>query len=67
MAGVAENINVRVTLKLEKNQQLKWHVGGNDFRIEQLSSNYQATFPLRCGKFILTATVARGGFRCMLS
>ena len=56
MVGVAENVNVRVTLT-SKNQRLKWHVGGNDFWIERLqSSNYQATFPLRCVNFILTAT-----------
>ena len=39
MAGVAENLNVRVTLTLEKNQRLKWCVGGNDF----LLSNYRTT------------------------
>ena len=53
MAGVAENLNVRVTLTLEKNQRLNWCVGGNDFPL----SNYQTTFPLRRGNFILTATV----------
>ena len=64
MAGVAENLNVCVTLKLEKNQRLKWCVGGNDFplndyrtTIKRLLRNYQATFPLRRGNFILTATV----------
>ena len=40
MAGVAENLNVHATLK---NQRLKWHVGGNDFLIEQLSSKYCVT------------------------
>ena len=53
MAGVAENLNVRVTLTLEKKQQLKWCVGGNDFPL----SDYQTTFELRCGNFILAATV----------
>ena len=64
MAGVAENLNVRVTLTLEKNQRLKWCVGGNDFplsdyrtTIKRLLRNYQTTFSLRCGNFILTATV----------
>ena len=63
MAGVAENQNVRVTLTLEKNQRLKWCVGGNDFplsdyrtTIKRLLRDYQTTFPLRCGNFILTAT-----------
>ena len=40
MAGVAENLNVRVTLKLEKKQRLKWCVGGNDFPL----NDYQTTF-----------------------
>ena len=31
MTGVAENLNVRVTLTLEKKQRLNWCVGGNDF------------------------------------
>ena len=40
MARVAENLNVRVTLTLEKKKQrLKWCVGGNDFSL----SNYQMT------------------------
>ena len=39
MAGVAENLNVRVTLTLEKKQRLKWCVGGNDFRL----SDYRTT------------------------
>ena len=63
MAGVAENLNVRVTLTLE-NQRLKWCVGRNDFllsdyqtTIERLLRDYQATLPLRQGNFILTATV----------
>ena len=50
MAGVAENLNVRVTLTLEKNQRLKWCVGGNDFplsdyrtTIKRLSNDYQTT------------------------
>ena len=37
MAGVA--VNVRVTLTLEKNQRLKWCVGGNDFSL----SDYKTT------------------------
>ena len=64
MAGVAENLNVRVTLTLEKKQRLKWCVGGNDFplsdyrtTIKRLLHDYQTTFQLRCGNFILTATV----------
>ena len=47
MVGVAENLNVRVTLTLEK----KWCVGGNDFplsdyrtTIAQLSSDF-STLP----------------------
>ena len=39
MAGVAENLNVRVTLTLEKKQRLKWCVGGNDFSL----SDYRMT------------------------
>ena len=31
MVGVAENLNVRVTLKLEIKQGLKWRIGGNNF------------------------------------
>ena len=65
MAGVAENLNVRITLTLEKKQQrLKWCVGGSDFpssdyrtTIKRLLRDYQTTFPLRRGNFILTATV----------
>ena len=60
MAGVAENLNVCVNLTLLK----KWCVGGNDFplsnyrtTIERLLRDYQATFPLHRGNFILTATV----------
>ena len=47
MAGVAETLNVRVTLTLEKN----WCVGGNDFplsdyrtTIKRLLHDYQTTF-----------------------
>ena len=64
MAGVTENLNVRVTLTLEKKQRLKWCVGGNNFplsncrtAIKRLLRDYQATFPLCHGNFILTATV----------
>ena len=39
MEGVAENLNVRVTLKLAT----KWRVGGNNFPIKRLSSDYCAT------------------------
>ena len=68
MAGVAENLNVCVTLTLEKKRRLKWCVGGNyfplsDYRttikttIKRLLHDYQTTFQLRCGNFILAATV----------
>ena len=59
MAGVAENLNVRVTLKLEKKPATKVARSRKRFSIEGLSSNYQATFPLHCGNFILTATVCQ--------
>ena len=62
MAGEAENLNMHVL----KNQRLKWCIGGNNFplsdyrtTVELLLRNYQATLPLRCGNFILTATVVR--------
>ena len=40
--GVAENLNVRITLTLEKKQRLKWCIGGNDFpsTIERLSNDF---------------------------
>ena len=41
MAGVAENLNVHVLKKQQ--QRLKWHIGVNNFLIEQLSSDYSAT------------------------
>ena len=56
MAGVAENLNVRVTLTLEK-PTTKVARRQKLFSIEQLSSDYQVTFLLRCVNFILTATV----------
>ena len=47
MASVAENLNVHVTLTLEKTSDLKWCVGGKDFplsdyrtTIKQQSSDY---------------------------
>ena len=57
MAGVAENLNVRVTLTLEKKPATKLVRRRKRFSIEQLSNDYQTTFPLRRGNFILTATV----------
>ena len=68
MVGVAEILNVCVTLTLTKTATIavrRW----KRFSIEQLSNDYerllndycatdyQATFPLRRGNFILTATV----------
>ena len=69
MVGVAENLNVRVTLTLEKpatkvvrrRKQFSVEQLSNDYEttIERLLRDYQATFPLHCGNFILTATVAK--------
>ena len=70
MVGVAKNLNVRVTLTLEKKTATKvvrWRKRFsierlcNDYRttIKRLLRNYQTTFPLRCGNFILTATVLK--------
>ena len=56
MAGVAENLNVHVTLTHEK-PAIKWCAGGNDLPLERLLRDYQVTFPLHCGNFILTATI----------
>ena len=67
MAGVVENLNVRVTLTLKK-PATKVVRRRKRFSIEQLSNDYgttierplrdyQATYPLRRGNFILTATV----------
>ena len=60
VGGITKNLNVRVL----KNQWLKCCVGGNNFPLsnyrttmERLLRDYQATFPLRRGNFILTATV----------
>ena len=59
MAGMVENLIVRATLKLEEKKRLKWCVGVNYFLTERLLSDYQATFPLCCGNYILTATVTK--------
>ena len=63
MAGVAENLNVCVTLTLEK-PATKVVRRRKRFSIERLSNDYQTTiarlsndFPLHRGNFILTATV----------
>ena len=40
-----------------KNPATKVVLGINDFPIERLLSDYQATFPLRCGNFILSPTL----------
>ena len=50
MAGVAENVNVRVTLILEKKQRLKWCVGGNDFPL----SDYRTTIKRLSNDFCTT-------------
>ena len=51
MAGVAENLNVRVTLTLEKKKQrLKWCVGGNDFPF----SDYRTTMKRLSNDFCTT-------------
>ena len=50
MAGVAENLNVRVTLTLEKKQRLKWCVGGNDFPL----SDYRTTMKRLSNDFCMT-------------
>ena len=52
MAGVAENLNVRVTLTLEEKKATKVVR-----RRKRFFRDYQTTFQLRCGNFILTATV----------
>ena len=57
MVGVVENLKVRVTLTLEKSATkvvCRW----KRFSIERLLRDYQATFPLCSGNFILTATAA---------
>ena len=57
MVGVAENLNVRVTLKLrcgvKKNGDLVVRRRKQFFK----RSDFKATFSLCCGNFILAATV----------
>ena len=47
-------------------RRLKWRIGVNDFPTERLLSDYQATFPLRCGNFISSPTVAPVGMPSVL-
>ena len=57
MVGVAENLNVHVALKLrcgfKKNGDLVVRRRKRFFK----RSNFNATFSLHCGNFILAATV----------
>ena len=58
MVGVAENLNMRITLTLEKKTATKVVRRRKRLSIERLLRDIQTTFPLRHGNIILTATVS---------